>query len=231
MPKYSDVLDTVASLQNDTAKDVYTYAACLPYLNIALRTLQENYQQNNVPVTKELSAVLPVDANISEIGFTGTTPTLPPDLIEIQNLWESERNLNSWIPVSKRYAIPQYMISDAKTSSFLIWAWVDQQIKLLPCNRNNDLKIDYIKTIFPAINTGNLSLEIAAVNSQTYLEFKTAALCSFFIGENETRALAQEDQAVGALDRSLGISTKGKQPIPARRRPFRSAYKARGHNW
>ena len=43
MPKPSEIIDMVASLQNDTAQSDYTDAAVLPYMNMALRDLQEKF--------------------------------------------------------------------------------------------------------------------------------------------------------------------------------------------
>ena len=56
MPKPSEIVSSVASLMNDTAQTLYTNAAVLPYLNLALDDLQEIFQHNNVPVTNEMTA-------------------------------------------------------------------------------------------------------------------------------------------------------------------------------
>lgn len=76
MPTPSQIISTVASLQNDTAQQLYTNEACLPYFNIALRKLQAKFELNNIPVTSEVSSVIEVDAGIDTIGFS-TAPPLP----------------------------------------------------------------------------------------------------------------------------------------------------------
>jgi hypothetical protein len=110
---------------------------------------------------------------------------------------------------------------------------VDNSIKLIPADSDLDLKLDYIKSIFSAITIATVKTELGAkfTNVMSYLGFKTAALCSMFIGENETRAAALDNEAADAINRSLGIVTKGRQAIASRRRPFRAAYKMRGGNF
>lgn len=213
------VCDKVAALMNDTEKGVYTFTKVLPYLNIASTDLQEIFEQNNVPVTDATSFVFELDAGVTEIS------AFPSDLVEIQKLWESARGQNQWSLMTKWDSIPQYMLN-APTNKFGGWVWEGQKVKLLESNADNDIKMEYIRSIFPPITSEGSS--IVVINAQSYLQYHTAALCSMFIGENETRAQALEKLAVDALDRSLGISTKGQQAIVTRRRPFMARFKSRG---
>lgn len=229
MPTPAEIIDMVASLQNDTAQTTYTDAACLPYLNMALDELQEVFEINNIPVTNVVSAILMVPAGNTEIAFAGTTPLLPSNLIEIQELWERPRGTDPFVSMARLEFLPHYMEGVTYTS-FMFWAWVDNAINVLASNQDNDLKLDYIKSIFPTplnINQVNTDLGVKFKNIKSYLGYKTAALCSMYIGENETRAMALNAQAEDALFRSLDISIKGKQSIMNRRRPFRAGYKSR----
>lgn len=224
----AEIIDMVASLQNDTAQTQYNNVTCLPYLNMALDELQEIFEQNNVPITNEVSAALSVAAGVTSIGFTATTPTLPADLVEIQQLWESPTGLDIWTPVTKLEFLPHFY-DGIVTNQFVNWAWVDQHIQLPTTDANNDLKLDYIKYIFSTpILIANIDVDLNVLNSKSYLGYKTAALCSMYIGENETRAGALNAQAEEALSRVLGINTKGRQSISTRRRPFRASYKVQG---
>lgn len=222
----AQIIATVAALQNDSAQDVYTNAACLPYLNMAMRALQEEFQLNDIPVFEDVSAILEVDAGVDAIGFA-TTPALPSNLVEIKQLWESPRDLNQFLPMQRRDFLPHYLETDTMTSNFGIWAWISEEIRVIAASADNDLKLDYLKTRFATVTIGTINTDIGVINSQSYLEFKTAALCSMFIGENETRAQVLESQAQIALDRVLGVNIKGRQSIRTRRRPFRAAYKSR----
>ena len=211
----------VASLQNDTAQSVYTDAACLPYLNIALDELQEYFELNNIPVTNDVSAVLNVLLGTSVISFT-SSPALPSDLIEIQRLWESPEGENAYVPMTRKEFIPHNLETGTAINRFGVWAWVEQQIKLIAANVDIDLKLDYIKSIFATpIAIGAVGVDLPIINCKTFLGYRTAALCAHFIGANKTRADELNGFATIALDRTLGIATKGRQSIQTRRRPFR----------
>lgn len=231
MPTPSSIIATVAALMNDSAQNLYTNSACLPYLNLALNELQEIYELNSIPVTNATSVIITIKAGIYSIGFD-TRPALPSNLIEIQELWESLSGQNEFTRVDKREFIPHYLENGQLISQFLIWSWIEDHIKLIPANADNDLKIDYIHSIFNTpILIGNINANLPFTNIRTYLEYKTAALCAMFIAENETRAIALDALAKTAIDRSLGIPVKGMQSIVTRRRPFRSSYKARGSSF
>jgi hypothetical protein len=228
MPTPAEIIDMVASLQNDTAQAVYTDAAVLPYFNMALRDLQEEFELNDIPVTYETSALINIPAGTVVLTFGGS-PAIPTDLIEIKKLWESVEGQNNWIPMVRKDFLPhQLEVSDV--SSFLVWAWIDNEIHLPESNQDNDLKIDYIKSLFGTILIAAINTELGAKykNIFSYLGYRTAALCSMFIGENETRAQALQDEAAEAINKSMGISIKGKQAIFTRRKPFRYGYKTRG---
>ena len=229
MPTPAEIIQTVASLMNDTAQQEYTSAACLPYLNMALRRLQEKFELNDVPVTKVVSAVINISAGspgITEIGFN-TAPPLPSNLIEINQIWESPENTNQWTPLTKRDFIPHYLENDVQISQFLIWAWNEQKIQLITADADNDIKLDYIKYLFAKLTIIDINTNIDILNVESYLQFKTAAYCAMFIGEDSVRAGALDKEAEDAINDSLGISTKGAQSIMSRRRPFRAAFKAR----
>lgn len=230
MPTPAYIIGTVASLQNDSKRRYYTDEAVLPYFNMAIDDLQEIYQLNDIPVTEETSGVIQIDAGITTVGFTPALPySLPSDLIEIKQLWESIRSLNQWTPMDKQDFLPHYM-EGTQFSQFLIWAWLNGEIKLLPANRDNDLKIDYVRKIFNTpilINQVGDELGAKYTNVVSYLRNRTAAYCSMFIGENETRAASLSTLADEAIYRALQIPIKGKQQITTLRRPFRANYKSR----
>ena len=212
---------------NDTAQEVYTDAACLPYLNMALNELQELYQLNNIPVTNETSGVLDVPIGTTRIAYIGTLPTLPPGLIEIRQMWESDDGTNRFIPVDKKEFIP-HNLEQVQVSTFGIWAWIGNEIRLPSCNLVKDLKLDYIRKLFiTPLDIAQINIDIPIEGITMFLGYRTAALCAWFIGENKERSDDLNDFSILALDRALGINVKGKQSIQVRRRPFMASYKAR----
>lgn len=224
-----DVLDKVASLMNDTAKTVYTYAAVMPYLDMALDELQEYFQLNNIPVTTKTSALIDIPVGAFEINPPpNAAPNYPIDLVEIQSLWDRPDGDTQNFQLVKRVEfLPQNQFGQ-DISSPLCWTWEDQKIKFFVMNSAREFKIDYIRTLFatPLIDQAQ---KIGIINAKPFLYYRTASLCALFIGENESRASELNGFAVTSLDRITGINVKGKQGIVARRKPFMSSYKSRGY--
>lgn len=202
MPKPSTIITTVAGLMNNYTQDIYNNTACLPFLNLALAELQELYELNGIPTTNETSTAIKIKAGISRLGFD-TTPALPSDLIEIQELWESPTGLNKWIIVDKREFLPNYLQDGTTVSQFSIWAWEHGRIALIAANSDNDLKIDYTASLFNLpIQIKDIDVNLPFTNVETYLDYKTGALCALLIAENESRAIALDSLAGTALNRS-----------------------------
>ena len=229
----ANVMDISASLMNDSAKQTYTYAAQAPYLRIALQELRELFELSNIPVTQQVTApVMTLNAGVTTIvyGAAGTpaAPKLPDDLVEPAQLWERAFGIDPYVPMTKRDYLP-HQLEGVQSSQFIYYVWQGQSIQVLPATQKNDIKMDYIKQLFPdAGATVDQTTIINVVNAQTFLEYRTASLCAEFIERNEPSAQALGAYALLALDRALGIGVKGKQNIFTRRRPFRGGYKRRG---
>lgn len=212
------VMDTAAVLLNDPSKTDYTYVKQLPLARMALQELEEEFEQNNVQTTNVESAVISAVAG-------ATTITLPTGLVEIQQMWERLSGTSDpFIPVTKVEFLPHYL-EGVQTNDIIWWAFEQDAVKFLPPLTNRDVKLDYIRSLFLA--TADENTVISVINSKSFLQYRTAALCAEFLGENPTRAQELNQYAVLAMDRALGIPTKGRQAIQTRRRPFRAAYRAR----
>ena len=222
----STVMDTSASLLNDPSKTVYTYGVMIPFLGMALQELREEFEQNSIPVTEDVSAVITVPAGIDTIRYNAVVPlTLPSDMVEPLQLWERASGIDPYVPMTKRDFIP-HNLEGILTNQFNFYAWQNQEIRLLPATRDNDIKIDYIKELFflPVDQTSQINV----INAQTFLEYRTAALISEFIERNITSSDRFNQYALLGMNRVTGIASKGKQNIMTRRRPFRASYKNRG---
>lgn len=228
MPTPRYIISQVAALMNDASGSVYTSEACLPYLNFALRQLQEIFQLSNIPVTDSTSVTISVPANTAFIGYNNGPPQLPADLLTIETLWESPAGQDNWIPMVLKNFLPHYL-ENVEINQFLVYSWIGSGIKLIPANTEIDLKIDYTRNLFKLpIKIDQVDTNLPEQLVELYLEYKTGALCANYIGENPTRAEALEMEAELAKDRALGIQNKPGQGIVTRHRPFRGAYKSRG---
>jgi hypothetical protein len=226
-----DIMDRSAVLNNNAAKTVYTYTVQLPYLNTALQELQEYFELNNVPVTDTFSALINVPAGTTSIGFAPAvpvpnTPYLPNNLVEPKLLWERAEGIDPYTPMSRVDFLPRYM-DGVELNQFIYYVWQSQEIRVIAANQDNDIKMDYIRFLFAQFTDVTGMETISIINSRTFLEYRTAGLCAEFIGENKTRAESLNNDAGLAMDRVVGIGTKGRQAINIRHRPFRSSYKRR----
>lgn len=220
-------MDPAAALQNDVSKAVYTYPTQVPYLNVALRELQEHFQLNEMSVTDTYSIEVTVPINDTTIEFDAIAPhaKLPDDLIEPITLWERNSGVGAFIPMVRVDSLPHFL-EGVVTNQFNHYVWQSQKIEFLPANIANGVKIDYTRRLFQPIVDQNSGINI--INSQSFLEFRTGALLAQFIGENKSRADELNGFAVLAIDRATGIQVKGKQTMIVRRRPFRAGYKGHG---
>ena len=225
------IMDRSAVLNNDAAKTQYTYTVQLPYLNSALQELQEYFELNNVPVTDTFSALINVPAGVSSIGFSPAvpvpdTPYLPSNLVEPKLLWERAEGIDPYLPMTKVDFLPRYM-DGVELNQFIYYVWQSQEIRVIAANQDNDIKMDYTRFLFAQFTDVTGAETVSVINSRTFLEYRTAGLCAEFIGENPTRAQSLNNDAGLAMDRVVGIGTKGRQAINIRHRPFRSSYKRR----
>jgi hypothetical protein len=222
----STVLDLSASYLNDAGLSQFTYVAQLPFFNEAQDKLSQLMESNNVPVTNKRSTTLTVAAGVLVIDFT-TSPALPADLIEIQQISERQNGTTvDYIPMQRREFLPPFV---NQIDSLIWWAWMDQGIQLIGATLPAQLMIDYIANKLPAA-TSTTSL-ITLINAKSYLAAKTAALCAQFLGENKERADELNEDAEVAANIFLNINTKGRQSIATRRRPFMASFKSRSGPW
>lgn len=222
-----EVMDRSAALMNDPDKTDYTYMAQLPYLNMAIDELVESLEESNSSPTNMTSPPIIIPVGTSKITPPEhiDTPHYPADLIEVQGI--GERGLGSldpFIPLGRRDFLQAFPTSQ----SLIFWFWEDQTIKFNPNGAlgPREIQIQYVRQPF-TLAASEFSV-IGVINARSYLSYKTAALCAFYIGENPTRAEGLNDQAEQALERLSGINNKGRQFTMTRHRPFRAAYKARG---
>ena len=223
-----EVMDRSAALMNDPEKTDYTYEAQLPYLNMAIDELVELLEESNNSPTNKTSE--PITLAVGEVMITPaenpTTPHYPEDLIEIQEVRERDADSDDDFVLMTR---KEFISATPATNSLLAWSWEDQCIKFNPNGANTirEIQIRYVGLgIAQATDENSV---IGTIGARSFLAFKTAALCSMFIGENEARAGVLQLEAEKSWDRLVNIDNKGRQQIVTRHRPFRAGWKRRGY--
>jgi hypothetical protein len=224
----SVVLARSAVMLNDPTQARFTNTVLLPYLQIAFDDLMLEFQENNVEVTNETSAVITIPINATPgtpVVLTQTSsPAYPADLIDIQKI--SERlsgTTNDFLPMTNKEFLPE---TSVLTNELSWYTWSQQQLSFIGALTVRDILINYVG--YSLISPVAANTPITLFQSIVYLAPRTAAYAADLIGNNPTRAASCAAAAQRALDSLLSISAKGKQNIATRRRPFRAGYKNRG---
>lgn len=221
----SAILQQSAALLNDTAMTIFNFTNQLPYFRLAYNEMEELLELNNIPISNKSVANIVIGLGMTDIGGP-TGPPLPLELIEIQELFEKTNGTSeNFVPMDRVDFLPNL---DVPTQSLNYYTFNQQFIEFLSVGATSVrlIRINYVAANLPNIVDEKTNVPI--FNGKTFLAYRTAALCANYIGENETRATYLNGEAQLAIDRFLGINTKSRQNMPARRRPFRAAWKRRG---
>ena len=134
------VLTDTRVLLNDANAHQYTDTVLLPYLKIAWDELAAVLAVHSIPVLKEVSADIDVDANENEIS------PAPTDLITPIKLQEKPRGTSDDL---YQDMVPRYWEGSEYPPSAYInyWAWREQKFYLAPHTNDMTVRIFYIKDL------------------------------------------------------------------------------------
>lgn len=217
-----DVFDEAQMLLNDVGASQYTDAVLLPCLVKAYRDLKLRLIRRNAPPVEEISGPITVAAG------TNTELTAPADLILPISV--SERPVGSastvpYTPMDERPWEPD--VEPADTLRF--WTWREGKVKFRGATVAREVQVRYLKILTKP--TGAASAMEVEDYFITFLAARTAAIAAFYIGGNETRAAALQDDANAALAEGLGIITKRRQGTPIRQKPYGYWRRTRKAGW
>lgn len=206
----SQIMDRSAALLNDVAKTQFTYAAQLPYLQIANDELADELTINGIAIFKNVADTLTIT-----VGTTIYSP-LPTDLIVPQKLWERPTNQSNedFVPMEQKTWEP----SAKQVDALQYWIWRDNSIIFLGATQSVDVRLDYIRAISAISNSGSTEEVTGSFN---FLAYMTASLCAEFIGQNQVVSGKLESKAYKHLSTLLNIGVRENQSLPMRRKPYR----------
>lgn len=212
----SNILSGAKPLLNDPQGIIYTDTVLLPFLNKAHRELQQKLARSGKQQLREKSAVISVPSGTVRLGDGAL---LPADLIFPIALMEKPQGgtVDQYVDMDER----DWENDETQQTELRMWAWREDEIKFVGATTNRDVLIKYRKGLSPIVAT---STPIGILDSETFLESRTAALAAAFIGENYDRAKALDDDASAAFDILNGTNTLNRQRQPVRRR--RTRYRA-----
>lgn len=233
-PLLSQVWKQARAHLNDAGDAKYHDQVLLPYTQDAVLELEDALEENGAETLGEQSATLAVPLNTKEIKYTGTTPTLPSDLIEPRLVFEKATGAadSTYIEVSYTRVLP---IRD-QSGILGEYTWEEQSLKFVGALVARDIRVLYVKGFPVLTDPADGGQEVPYNNALAYLSFKTSALAAELIAQNHDRAMVLHQSAEIALARTLNIRARAQQkgPVrhrkwtrPGRRRMGRSIYRTR----
>jgi hypothetical protein len=212
-----DIMDLAASLLNDSAKTLYSYPVQLPYLRIAQQELQQSLDLHECPVNliSEYETTIPI----------GTEhPSLPTDFflpISLQERKLGETLESSYVPMNEVANVRDLRLDPATT--LIYWDYRHNCINFVKGGATQDrqVRIYYWRQLDVANAGINEYASLPFRGAEPVLEFRTAALCSLYIGGNKDRYTLLNLDWGAAEDKLLSLITKNNQGKRVRRKPFR----------
>lgn len=217
MALVSDVISEAQVLLNDSTGVRYTSALLLPIFKKVYRELQRKMIRSNVPVSKEISSAITVNAGTVALPIGtggGGAGELPQDLLLPIKL--EERAVGDTLYTDMREL--DWEPDEAQQTTLDVWVWREQEVKLRGATVNRQIRVYYIKSL-TVITAASDTIKIA--DSEQYLASKVAAVAAFAQGANPTRAAALQSDAENDLDELMAYHTKRLQGLRIRRKGFR----------
>lgn len=205
----SDILTGVKPLLNDPQGITFTDTALLPLLNKAYRELQRRLARAGMGATRETAERVPVDSGVLTLVDGGGLPT---GLLYPLELKEGARGapLQNFAPMTERNWEP----TDQQAVELRYWAWREEELKFVGATTNRDVYIKFMKGLSPITS---VTSPILLIDSELFLESRTASIASAVLGENYSRAANLNNDAEQWYDVLIGGLVKRGQRHPVRR--------------
>jgi len=206
-----NVMDTAASLLNDTAKTLFSYDVQLPYLKIAQDELEQELILNEFQIDFISEAIILVSAGSLAL-------SLPTSFFLPISLGERAVGGTLFVPMTEKANVLDPNVEYTPTDKLEIWDYRHNCINFVGSTVDREVRLSYWRTLTPIV--GENSNE--AVNgAKLFLSFRTGGLVARYIGRNKVRADELDLDAARSIDRLLAIFAKNRQGLRIRRRPFR----------
>lgn len=214
-PTVNEILNRTRWHLNDVGAETYTNEKMIGHLAEAQDELEDELADNGIEVLKETFVVLDVPANTPRIAYTGTTPVLPTDLVDVLSVEEKADGAASdnFRPLSS-----PLMLTDRPVDTILgEYVWEEQELKFVGASLAVDIRIRGMKG-FPVLTIPVDKTQTIPFNrALPYLAAKTAALIAANVMKDFDRAQVLHEEAQAHLNRALNRNVKAQQGSPARR--------------
>ncbi len=212
----SQIITGAKPLLNDPQGIIYNDTVLIPLVNKAYRELQTRLARAGMGVSKEVAERVPVPVGTTSLGDGSGLPLgllYPIELKEgqpgtpTQNFFPMQEA--TWEPTAQQ------------TTELRVWAWREDEIKFTGATTAREVYIRYMKGLTPISSPTS---PIYILNSELFLEARTAAIAAGVLGENYGRAEVLNKDAEQWYDVLVGTLTKRGQRLPVRRQ--RTRYRA-----
>lgn len=217
------VLDSARTHLGDNQAMDWQDSDILPKLQEAHRELQLKLFRNGIPLLQSVTDVITVPANTVMLdNLTGY-----PLLSIVEPIWIYERQQgqdnNAWFDMQPRSFIP---LEEAGNQRLGYWCWQEQHTLVRPCTSIVEVKMRFRKYIpVPTKNTDDIGI----ILGETYLSFRTAALCLEQMENQEALAVVRNTEAMSHLEDIVAANVNlQQQMLPAKRKPY---HRRQGSNY
>lgn len=204
-----DVMNLSAALNNDRFKRLFSDEVQLPFLKMANDDLDIELIDNGIPEQKVICEVT-VLKNTENV-------TLPCAFflpIALEQRISTSTDDDAFIPITEKIIEP----SMSATANIQYWTFRNNKIYITPSTEDKTVRVEFYRSLTTIADSST----VEEVNkAQNYLAFRTAALCSEFIGGNKARADSQNMQAIIYRETLISALIKNGQANRVRRKPFR----------
>lgn len=209
------VLDSARSHLNDLGATIWGDPVLIPFLQEAHRELRTVVVLNGIPVINEVTAVLNVPAQTTDLS---TVTGYPTDMIV--PIWLKERQVgqdnSDFIDMTPRDFVPNINMD----IWLFWWCWRDEKIFLVGSLNAEQVQLRYRRQLTTPVVRAD---SIGWLNAENFLSYRTAALACQSIGEQEKHDNLMKTASVN-LDTVVRLNVKQMQGLQARRRPYHRRY-------
>lgn len=224
----SSILSEARFMLNDTTATLYTDAALLPAARKAYEEFESWAESYNLQlVKKDTGDITPqtVEGNYVVMRFTGdgaaTNPQFPADFRIPVRIWEKENGQDrTFYAQMEEVEFRPVVGTTVSRQTYGFWMF-DGKTLYLPAISTPSSRNILIQYIGSTISFTDETSTLYDIHFKTHLAARTAALAAMYIGQNESRAVAAQDDSNAALDRIVeALVRKNQGAFGTRRIPF-----------
>jgi hypothetical protein len=172
------VLDSARVHLNDVGKTIWPDTVLLPFLQEAHRELRVEVVLNGIPVTNEVTGVLSVPAQTTDLSSVVGYP-----LDMIVPIWLKERQVgddnSDFVDMTPRDFVP-----NIDMDIWLVWwCWRREKIFLVGSLNAEEVQLRYRRQLTTPTTVAS---SVGWLNAENYLSYRTAALACQSIGEQQS---------------------------------------------